>query len=193
MERLLAACSVWSGGKQGFDAQAASVLADWLQADGQGDCAEGVRQACFADFWSGVMVDALAVRGDRIPGGQLASLTGDWAVTPAGAVFTLVRRLKCSPLSVELEAWLRPAPDSLDTVELRLEQAPLLAAHETGRRCVWCQHGDMPGRVAGPSWLLPRLRAVEHLFGALKFAAVCHLLRYTPTRLVAALALDACK
>jgi hypothetical protein len=189
LERLLAACSVWVNGAQGFDAQAAAGLADWLEANNQGDCAEGVRQVCHRDFWCGVQIDVLATKGDKHDGGPEASPTGDWNITPTGAVLTLVYRLRSSPLGMELEAHLRPCPDSPDIVEIRLEQAPLLAAHERTRRCVWCHHGDLAGHKVGPSWLLPRLRAVEDHFPALKFAAICNLLRYTPMRLVAVMAL----
>src|SRR5262249_7086724 len=154
---------------QGFDAVAATALADWLEANSRGDCAEGVRQICHRDFWSGVEVDVLDTKGDA-QGPPGASPTGDWHITPAGAVLTLVDRLRSSPLGMELEAHLRPCPDPPDIVELRLEQAPLLVAHERTRRCVWCHHGDLTGHKVGPSWLLPRLHAVEHHFPALKFA-----------------------
>jgi hypothetical protein len=197
MERLLAACSVWVDGKQGLDEQAALVLADWLEERGRNRDAEDIREVAVCDLWEGVLVDVLTTQGEG-PADDDISPAGGWAYASTGSVigpsarFHLVQARRGEGESVarfslclEPHSW---KPGVTCTLELR-------GYHFTLResQLVWHgegQHGDLSSST---SWLLPRLRAVEHLFPELKLHAIRYICGYTADRLIATMAQDAKK
>jgi len=70
LEHLLIACATWEDGRQGFDAEAASVLADWLEENGRQTEARCVRQITAADLEKGWKNQHFGNPATRLCGGR---------------------------------------------------------------------------------------------------------------------------